>query len=212
MSSRSSRHHTEDSPVPPPTTEPSLFDAYIDQLDKWTMKDLQAYSIILRRLDPCIRPKPNNLQTSLELYRIVVDIHKPSTAMPCRSSYTKFISTATEFCNDFQQNLQNFRNAASDLKKMTSTSTQYGITDGMASIIFFEGTAHISWLKTWRAAGASDRDQHSYASLEQMMATLRDVAADRRAALQYKIASATPHSCKPNDRCYLHPKSTHTNK
>ena len=38
-------------PVPPPTTEPALYDAYIDQLEEWTMKDLQTYSIIFRRLD-----------------------------------------------------------------------------------------------------------------------------------------------------------------
>ncbi|KAI0995931.1 hypothetical protein K3495_g12250 [Podosphaera aphanis] len=163
-------------PVPPPTIEPALYDAYIDQLEEWTMKDLQAYSIILRRLDPSIRPESNNTQTSLELYRMIADTHKPSAATPYRSSYTKllnteFISTATEYCNDFQRNLQNFRNAASNLEKMTSTSAQYGITDGMASIMFFEGTTHISWLETWRATGALDRDQHSYASLEQMMAT-----------------------------------------
>ncbi|KAI1006306.1 hypothetical protein K3495_g1914 [Podosphaera aphanis] len=77
-----------------------------DQLEEWTMKDLQAYSTILRRLDSCIRPESNNTQTSLELYRMIADTHKPSATMPYRSSYTKLlntklISTATEFCNDF---------------------------------------------------------------------------------------------------------------
>ncbi|KHJ30141.1 hypothetical protein EV44_g3639 [Erysiphe necator] len=112
---------------------------------------------------------------------MIASTHKPSAAMPYRNAYnnllnTKFTTSATDFCNDFQRNLQNFRNAAASLEAMNENSMKYGISEGMASIMFFQGTAHISWLETWRATGALEKDQQSFAPVEQMTATLRAVS------------------------------------
>ncbi|KAI0991818.1 hypothetical protein K3495_g16369, partial [Podosphaera aphanis] len=74
--------------------------------------------------------------------------------------------------------------------------------------MFFEGTAHIEWLETWRATGAMDRDQQTFASLEQMMATLRSVSGERRVVIP-TVAAATPSA---EDQCHIHPQLNHTNK
>ncbi|KAI0996910.1 hypothetical protein K3495_g11273, partial [Podosphaera aphanis] len=111
-------------PAPAKPTESeasSEYESYLDKLEAWTMKDLQAYSIILRRLDPSIRPESNNAQTALELYNLIADTHKPSVATPYRNAYvrlvkTKLTTTANEYCTEFQRNLQKFRNAASSLE------------------------------------------------------------------------------------------------
>ncbi|KAI0999839.1 hypothetical protein K3495_g8358 [Podosphaera aphanis] len=192
---------------------------YLDQLEAWTTKNLQAYSIILRRLDSSTRPESNNTKTSKELYDVIANTHKPSAGMPYRNAYkkllsTKFTTTATDFCNNFQRNLQNFRNAATNLETMAETSLKFTISDGMASIMFFEGTSHISWLETWMATGALDINQQSFAPLDQMMATLRAVSGDRLVATNPgpEIVAAAPRSQDPDSQCYLHPNLKHKNK
>ncbi|KAI0993358.1 hypothetical protein K3495_g14826 [Podosphaera aphanis] len=211
-------------PVPAKPTESeasSEYESYRDELETWTMKDLQACSIILRRLDPIvimrrdpsIRPESNNAQTALELYNLIADTHKPSVATPFHNAYvrlvkTKLTTTANEYCTEFQRNLQKFRNAASSLELINTKSIKYGISEGMVSIMFFEGTAHVEWVETWRATGAMDRDQQTFASLEQMMATLRSVSSERRVVIS-TVAAATPSA---EDQCHIHPQLNHTNK
>ncbi|KAI0992451.1 hypothetical protein K3495_g15734, partial [Podosphaera aphanis] len=196
--------------------DPETIEKYLDDLEAWKMKDLHAYGIILRRIDPSLRPESSNTLTALELFTMISNTHKPSAAIPYRSCFkklitTKFTTTATNYCNEFLRNLSNFRNAAANLESTVKNSQEYGISDGLASIMFFEGTAHIDWLETWRATGAVDRERHAYASLEQMMASLRDTSGDRQAISQSALV-ATPLKINDDDQCYIHPKLNHSNK
>lgn len=117
------------------------------------MKDLYAYGIVLRRLDPSLRPESINNLTTLQLYTMVANTHKASAIIPYRKSYkklinTKFTTSATDYCDEFQKNFSNFCNAAVNLQSIIKGSIDYGTSDGYAAMMFFEGTPCIGWLET----------------------------------------------------------------
>lgn len=78
---------------------------YLDRLEAWSLNDMNAYSIILRRLDPSIRPETNSNMTACELYNMVAETHKPSMSLSYAEALdrlidTKFDTNATEYCTN----------------------------------------------------------------------------------------------------------------
>lgn len=125
---------------------------------------------------------------------MVAETHKPLMIMLYNEAYdqlisTKFTTTATEYCTDFQRNLQNFSDAAVNLASVVFTCQNYNVTDGMACLIFFKGTTHVEWLQAWIEIGTVGQDSLGFVPLEKMIAALRSVSGSRGiAALQHSHA------------------------
>ncbi|KAI0996730.1 hypothetical protein K3495_g11452 [Podosphaera aphanis] len=169
---------------------------------------MSAKNIIISRLDSAICPQSHNQMTAKELYDNIANTRKETATAPYASSLetflrTKFVSTANDYINRFQVNLQALQEAAEILH--TSTGDDYHVTKGQAAAIFVLGTKHIPWLSTWNDLGART-ENNGYVSLETMMSTLR-VVDDHRVHQppphNHAMAAQGPNSSKDDDgeRC-----------
>ncbi|KAI0992714.1 hypothetical protein K3495_g15471 [Podosphaera aphanis] len=175
----------------------TLFDEHCKAVQAWTLGEMSAKNIIISRLDSAICPQSHDQMTAKELYDSIANTRKETATAPYASSLetflrTKFVSTADDYINRFQVNLQALQEAAEILH--TSTGDDYHVTKGQAAAIFVLGTKHIPWLSTWNDLGART-ENNGYVSLETMMSTLRVVD-------DHRVHQPPPHNHVTNSLTY----------
>ena len=189
-------------------------------LEKWIEGNYKAVDVIIRRLDKSLQPfETDDGLVASELFKSISEANKPSIMNPFHEAwyklwFTKFRTTADQYCLDFQRNLQGARSAgASALADFPDGD--YSLGPSIISWMFFLGTMHIPWLDTWRAVGAIGGNRLQFAPLDVMMATLRSTAGQRRltsaAGANSRNVGASAVSADPEAQC-TDCSHQHTNK
>ncbi|KAI0994997.1 hypothetical protein K3495_g13183 [Podosphaera aphanis] len=95
----------------------TTFDEYCKAVQAWTLGEMSAKNIIISRLDSANCPQSYDQMTARELYDSIANTRKETTTAPYARSLetflrTKFVSTADDYINRFQVNLQALQEAA----------------------------------------------------------------------------------------------------
>ncbi|KAI0996353.1 hypothetical protein K3495_g11830 [Podosphaera aphanis] len=118
-------------------------EAYIHDLEAWTLGEICAKNIIINRLDPSMCPRSYDQLTAQELYNSIADNRKETATAPYARALetflrTRFISSADDYINRFEVHLQCLNEAAEALH--ASTGTEYHVTKGQAAAVLVLGT------------------------------------------------------------------------
>lgn len=114
----------------------TVLEGHLRELEVWTLCEISAKNIIIKRLDPRMCPRTHDHTTAQHLYNSVADIRKETVTAPYALALktflkTKFVSHSDEYINTFQANLHS-RNGAADTLHAT-TGTEYHVTKGQAA-------------------------------------------------------------------------------
>jgi hypothetical protein len=211
-------------PVDPGNSDPARQTLYLTSIQGWIEGNCKAVDIIIRRLDKSLQPfETDDSLTASDLYESIVQANRPSIMNPFHEAWTKFLATkfrttADQYCTEFQRNLQGARSAAASAK-LDFPKGEYDLGSSIVTWLFYQGTIHIPWLDTWRVVGAVGAPNKGvqFASLEEMMATLRSTAGQRRlvasGGVHPRNVTASAVDVDPDADCTdCRTKSPHKNK
>ncbi|KAI0991827.1 hypothetical protein K3495_g16360, partial [Podosphaera aphanis] len=141
---------------------PAVNDAFLADLEKWTLGEIEAKSIIIQRLSSTICPQHYFNMTAKQLYDTIAGTRIETATAPYASALETFMSirfanSADDYIDCFLSALQNVNNAA-DTMAADTTNSGYQIGEGQASAVFVMGTKRIDWLSTWRDTRAYNAD------------------------------------------------------
>ncbi|KAI1007260.1 hypothetical protein K3495_g960 [Podosphaera aphanis] len=156
---------------------PGVIDAYLADLERWSLGEIEAKNIITQRLSPSIYPQHYTNLTAKQSYDIIAG--------------TRTETATTSYAAALETFMSNINNAADSMATFPINSG-YRIGERLASAVLVMGIKKIEWLSTWLDIRVYD-SENSYASLQILMSSLRSIAGNRTQPPN-SVAAVVPNS------------------
>ena len=184
------------------------------KLKTFMKNDLQAYGIILSRLDTSIRPDFGDTRPSAKvLFETIEATYRPIITVDILQAIRNLTSTRLSgtntllYCEHFQTALQQHKIATTQYAQATGCDiNRLKLNEVYINILFEMGTIQQEWLRSWRQANRPESK-----SLEEMITTLRRESPPQSKFINDSLASAAKTKVRDDDeQCQLCNHS-HTN-
>ncbi|KAI0994885.1 hypothetical protein K3495_g13296 [Podosphaera aphanis] len=130
-----------------------LISQHIEGLEQWILREIEAKSIIVSRLNPTNCPQSVENMTAKQLYDNIADTRQETATAPYIAALELFLqvrfeSTADSYIDSFLSTLQSVNNAADSFipNNAEPSENAHVIGKGLASALFVIGTSHVDCL------------------------------------------------------------------